>query len=284
MTLIQKALITINKILSRKSNVDIYRNDFDSCAVEYDAVPTRKLLGKFTEDVLRELNIKPGMCCIDLGCGTGHATEIIDRLVRPNGRVVGCDISKPMLEVAKKRLGSSSVTEFINQDMLTFLHEQQNNSVDLITAFWAIGYSEPSKILKEIGRVLAKSGYVAILVNTQKSLSELQKLVTNVLLRHPFVLEHIPPINFPSDINAFRRMLKPTGLSISALLENSCEQSFNTGESLISWVKTAGPCAGFRSALKENKQEFVFNKIEEMVDQKGGIKLTFRFIRFIGKK
>ncbi len=284
MALIQKVLITINKILNQKSNVDIYRKDFDSCAVEYDAVPTRKLLGKFTEDVLRELNIKPGMYCIDLGCGTGHATEIIDRLVCPNGRVVGCDISKPMLEVAKKRLGSSSVTKFINQDMLTFLHEQQNNSVDLITAFWAIGYSEPAKILKEIGRVLAKSGYVAILVNTQKSLSELQKLVTIILLRHPFVINYIPPVNFPSNIRSFRLMIDKAGLEIKSLREESCEQSFDSGESLVSWMKTSGPCAGFRGALKKNRRDFVFDKIREIVDHNGRIKLTFRFLYFVGTK
>lgn len=284
MTLIQKALITINKILSQKSNADIYRNDFDSCAPTYDIAVTRKLLGKFTEEVLKELEFRHGMRCIDLGCGTGHATEIIANHVGSDGQVIGYDISESMLAIAREKVKNSPSAKFINKDMLVALRGQESNSIDLITAFWALGYSESNKVLREITRVLIPGGQVAILVNTQESLAELQKLVSKILVRHPFVLEHIPPINFPSDINAFRRMLKPTGLSISALLENSCEQSFNTGESLISWVKTAGPCAGFRSALKENKQEFVFNKIKEMVDQKGGIKLTFRFIRFIGKK
>jgi demethylmenaquinone methyltransferase/2-methoxy-6-polyprenyl-1,4-benzoquinol methylase len=284
MALIQKALIAVNKILSRKSNTNIYRDDFDNCAVEYDAVPTRKLLGKFTEDVLRELNIKPGMRCIDLGCGTGHSTEIIANQVSPNGLVIGYDISKSMLEIAKKRLEALSTTKFINKDMLVALLEQKADSVDLVTVFWALGYTEPNKVLKEIARVLIPGGQVAVLVNTQESLAELQKLVSKILIRHPFVLKYIPPINFPSNIRSFRLMVDKAGLKIKSLREESCEQSFDSGELLVSWMKTSGPCAGFRGVLKENRRDFVFNKIREIIDHNGGIKLTFRFLYFIGTK
>src|SRR3989338_6081556 len=49
-------------------------------------------------------------------------------------------------------------------------------------------------------------------------------------------------------------------------------------------MKTSGPCAGFRGALKENRRDFVFDKIRETVDHNSGIKLTFRFIYFVGEK
>lgn len=284
MAFIQKVFLAANKLLSRKGDADLYRNDFDSCAQTYDIAATRSLLGKITENVLKELNLKPGMRCLDLGCGTGHATEIIGRLVQPNGSVIGYDTSEPMLEIAKRKLGITSVTRFVKRDMLAALREHQDNSIDSITAFWAIGYSEPEKVLKEIRRVLVKDGYVAILVNTHSSLYELQRLVTKVLLRHPFVVQHIPPINFPSNLKAFMHMLKHSGLKINTLSENSCVQSFDTGASLVWWMKTAGPCAGFRRALKENRREYVFNKIQETVDRNGGIKLTFHFIRYIGTK
>lgn len=284
MVLIQKVLITVNKILSRKSEADIYRSDFDSCAPTYDIAITRKLLGEFTEDVLKELKFRSGMRCMDLGCGTGHATGIIASCVGPNSLVVGCDISEPMLEIARERLQNLSYTKFINKDMLVVLREHEDSSIDLITAFWALGYSEPNKVLKEIKRVLIPDGQVAILVNTQESLAELQKLVTKILIRHPFVLKYIPPVNFPSNIKSFHLMVDKAGLKIKSLVEKSCEQSFDTGEALISWMKTSGPCAGFRGALKENRREFVFDKIKEIVDYNGGIKLTFRFIRFIGTK
>ncbi|MBL7084544.1 MAG: methyltransferase domain-containing protein [Candidatus Omnitrophica bacterium] len=284
MALIQELLLVANKLLSRKRNADIYREDFDSCAQTYDATVTRHLLGTITEGLIKELNLKPGMRCIDLGCGTGHATEIIDRLIQPNGSVIGYDVSEPMLEIARRKLGTSSVTKFIKGDMLTALRKHQDDSVDLITAFWAIGYSQPEKVLKEIRRVLVKNGHIAILVNTQSSLYELQRLVTKILFRHPFVLRYIPPIDFPSGINVFKRIIERLELSINVLSEQFCVQSFSSGASLISWMKTGGPCAGFRRALRDDRREYVFNKIQEAVKRKGGIKLTFRFIRYIGTK
>ncbi len=284
MALIQKALIVVNKILSRRSKADIYRSDFDSCAPTYDIVVTRKLLGKFSEDMLKELEFRPGMHCIDLGCGTGHATEIISSYVGSNSSVIGYDISESMLEIARDRLKNSSNAKFFNKDMLVALREQEANSVDLITAFWALGYSEPHKVLREIAQVLAPTGQVAILVNTQESLAELQKLVSKILIRHPFVLKYIPPVNFPSNIRSFHFMVDEVGLKIKSLREESCKQFFDSGELLVSWMKTSGPCAGFRGALKENRRDFVFNKIREIVDHNSGIKLTFRFIYFIGTK
>ena len=284
MKFIRRVLVAISKVFGRRSNLDIYSKDFDSCAETYDIVETRKLLGKFTEDMLKELNLKPGMHCLDLGCGTGHATEIIERFVRPDGSVVGCDVSEPMLGIAREKLSNSAITKFVKQDMLSFLQSQRGNSADLITAFWAIGYTEPANVLKEIERVLSKGGRAAIIVNIQESLSELQKIVTKIILRNPFMLKYIPPINFPSGVKAFRKMSGKAGLKIDTLLEDSCVQVFDSGASLISWMKRAGPCAGFREALKEKYYDCVFGNIENTVNQNGGIKLTFRFIRYVGTK
>jgi ubiquinone/menaquinone biosynthesis C-methylase UbiE len=284
MGLTQRLFLMVNRFFSRDRDMLIYRNDFDNCAQSYDIAVTRRLLGKFTENVLKELDLKPGMRCVDLGCGTGHGTEIMDRLVRPQGSVIGYDISECMLGIARKKLGHDSVAKFIKKDMLDALRDHQSDSIDLITSFWALGYSKPESVLKEINRVLVKGGYAALLVNIQTSLYELQKLVLKILIRHPFILKYIPPINFPPNHKEFRRMVKHSGLKIDSLSENSCMQSFDTGASIVSWMKTAGPCAGFRGALREDRQEYVFNKIQEAVDRDGGINLTFRFIRFIGKK
>jgi radical SAM protein with 4Fe4S-binding SPASM domain len=273
MTFLRKTIIVASKFLSRQDNKDIYQKDFESSAKEYDAAVTRKLLGKFTEDILNELELKPGMRCVDLGCGTGHATEIINSRINFSGLVVGYDIAESMLDIARQKLKNSSSAKFVNKDMLVALREQEANSVNLVTAFWALGYSEPNKVLREIGRVLASDGQVAILVNTQESLSELQKLVSKILIHHPSVLKYIPPVNFPSGIRSFRAMADKAGLSIKCLREESCVQAFDTGEALISWMKTSGPCAGFRGALKENRRDY-----------SGGIKLTFRFLYFVGSK
>lgn len=46
--------------------------------------------------------IKPGMRVADLGCGPGKTTFYLNKLVQPNGSVVGVDISKQRIEYAQK--------------------------------------------------------------------------------------------------------------------------------------------------------------------------------------
>lgn len=267
-----------------KRGSEAYLKDFDRYAQTYDAAVTRQLLGKFTEDVIKELGIKPDMRCIDLGCGTGHAVELMEPLVKPGGFIIGCDTSKSMLEAARKKLSGLGAVEFAEQDMLWFLETRQDGSADIITAFWSMGYSRPAKVLKQIGRVLTKGGRAAILVNTQTSLSELQEITLRIIMKNPFMLKRVPRINFPSGIEEFKRMLKNSGVKTDILSQGFCVQSFGNGESLVSWMKSSGPCAGFREAIKEKYRDYVFDKIRESADRKGGVKLTFRFIRFIGTK
>ncbi|MGA1796357.1 MAG: class I SAM-dependent methyltransferase [bacterium] len=284
MGLAQRSLILLNRLLGRKVDAGIYGDDYDRCAQTYDAAVTRRLLAAFTGDILKELDVGAGMRCIDLGCGTGHATAILDGYVRPNGSVIGYDISGAMLALAGQRLGISSGTRFVHKDMLCALQGHGDESIDVIAACWSLEYGDPERILKEAQRVLARGGRIAVLVNTRGSLPELQRLVTRILLRNPFSLRSFPPLLFPPGIDAFRRMVGRAGLSVRTLSEKTCVHHFETGESLVEWMKTAGPCAGFRGALREERSEYIYDKIREAVDRMNGVRLTFRFIYFIGIK
>lgn len=284
MSLLKSIFVITSRLLNRKYDSALYRADFDSHAQEYDSVVTRQLLGKETEKLINELEIRSDMRCFDLGCGTGHATKLIADRVGSNSFILGCDVSESMLNIAKKKFENGAGAVFLKQDMLESLRDQKENSFDLVTAFWSLGYSEWDKVLKEVKRVLKDGRCVAVLVNTQESLKELQNLVIKIILRNPFVLKSIPPINFPRDIKLFGSFVKHVGLNTITISEGSCEQSFASGEALVSWMKTAGPCAGFRSAIKDHCRDIVFKKIEDLVNDRDGIKLTFRFIRFIGTK
>src|SRR5579864_7079512 len=48
---------------------------------------------------------RAGSTVIDAGCGCGATTIELARAVGPSGRIIGLDISEPMLERAKERLG-----------------------------------------------------------------------------------------------------------------------------------------------------------------------------------
>jgi SAM-dependent methyltransferase len=55
-----------------------------------------------TAALLARAALSPGMRCIDLGCGGGHVTLEIARLVAPEGSVVGVDMDEIKLDLARQ--------------------------------------------------------------------------------------------------------------------------------------------------------------------------------------
>ncbi len=68
----------------------------------FQALLDRQLdpLGRAVIDALAP---NPGERILDVGCGCGHTTVELAAIVGDSGRVVGADISRPMLEVARTR-------------------------------------------------------------------------------------------------------------------------------------------------------------------------------------
>ena len=52
---------------------------------------------------LAVLDVRPGECALDVGCGCGQTSVELGALVGTGGRVIGLDVSAPMLAVARDR-------------------------------------------------------------------------------------------------------------------------------------------------------------------------------------
>jgi SAM-dependent methyltransferase len=61
-------------------------------------------------EALKALAPRPGEAVIDIGCGCGQTSFLLADLVGREGRVVGVDVSAPMLAVARHRPASNSTT------------------------------------------------------------------------------------------------------------------------------------------------------------------------------
>jgi len=80
---------------------------FDRQAAGYDRSHTvRRFQSRALMCVLSYIDLRPGMCVLDLGCGTGSGTLEIARRVGPSGMVVGLDASSRMIEEAERKSGS----------------------------------------------------------------------------------------------------------------------------------------------------------------------------------
>ena len=284
MNLLLRTLFKLAGGLSR-SGEDAYRKDYDLRARTYESAETRPMLKKVTKEFISGLGLRPGLRCLDLGCGTGYSSLLLDRAVSPTGLVEGCDNSEAMLREAEKlRAGALSVTRFARSEMLEFLGSRPPGSADLIGSFWAAEYCPLDKLFGLIRRALKTGGTAAMLVNTHESLSELQRTVMPVLFRNPGYIGCFPPINFPPDIQSFGKSAEKNGLAIERLEERSLEHKFRDADSAMSWIKGSGPAAGLTSSLKKECLGSFYTDVRKTIENKNGFAVTFRYLEFTGRK
>lgn len=100
---------------------------------------------------------------IDIGCGTGHALIQFRKL--GFNRIIGVDISKNMLDSAKKLIDDNKMSdsiELLNCDVRK-LDMIEPDSVDVCTALGVIEYLEKDKpLLSEVYRILKPNGVAVI--------------------------------------------------------------------------------------------------------------------------
>lgn len=195
----------------------------------YDRIaPIYDIWGKLTESKARNraielAEIKDGQNILEVAVGTGLAFyEIVKR--NPNGKNIGIDLSRGMLEKAKNRVSKISVANYSLNVGTAFNLDVENESIDTLVnnyMFDLIPFEDMDKILIEFRRVLKKGGKL-ILVNMtegERFGSKLYDFVYNIspkamggcrgvkltesLRKHDFkveVREYFQQMLFPSEV------------------------------------------------------------------------------------
>jgi demethylmenaquinone methyltransferase/2-methoxy-6-polyprenyl-1,4-benzoquinol methylase len=95
---------------------------FDSIAGSYDRMNDLMTAGlhyRWREIGVMLAQVGPGASALDVCCGTGEFAFALRRVVGPEGRVVGVDVSEKMLDVARDKCGRNQLyVEFRKGDIL----------------------------------------------------------------------------------------------------------------------------------------------------------------------
>jgi SAM-dependent methyltransferase len=114
----------------------------------------------FSDAALIRAAVEPGEWVIDIGCGCGATTLQLAELVGPKGKVLGVDVSKPMLERAKQRGAGNPVLSFAEADATTYPFEP--GAADLLfSRHGVMFFPEPERAFANRRSALKPNGRVA---------------------------------------------------------------------------------------------------------------------------
>ncbi|HEX6115484.1 MAG TPA: bifunctional demethylmenaquinone methyltransferase/2-methoxy-6-polyprenyl-1,4-benzoquinol methylase UbiE [Solirubrobacterales bacterium] len=146
------------------------RGMFDRIAGVYDLMNTAMTAGlhhRWRERTADRAELGPGESALDVCCGTGDLALELSRRVGREGRVVGCDFSERMLELARAKAGGAGAPiAFEWADALELPYGDA--AFDAVTVGFGVrNLADLDRGLAEMARVLRPAGRLAILEITQ---------------------------------------------------------------------------------------------------------------------
>jgi demethylmenaquinone methyltransferase/2-methoxy-6-polyprenyl-1,4-benzoquinol methylase len=144
---------------------------FDRIAGVYDRMNSTMTVGldrRWRERTVDRVEPLSGARALDVCCGTGDLALELGNRIGPEGSVVGCDFSEPMLDLARQKAGEREAANvrFEWADALALSYD--DGTFDAVTVGFGVrNFADLDRGLAELARVLRPGGRLAILEITQ---------------------------------------------------------------------------------------------------------------------
>lgn len=265
-----------NNIINSK---DISKS-FNRISSNYDSVYLKQITSSSTpmlDEIINKLQAKTkeDLNILELACGTGFNSNYIYSKLK-TGTYTLVDISKNMLTSAKSNCDFNCI--FVESDMLAYLNNCSDNSMDVIICAYAISYHSPKEIIKECCRVLKNGGFFGVIDNLKGTLPELKKLYPKLLIEHYDLVNKLI-IKLPHSRNEyfFEKMFVDNRFNRINLKSSSHTLNFNNKTNLCHFLSTSGILSPLDCAINLEHSE-VKSTLTNLLDYYNINRLTHKYI------
>jgi len=263
---------------------NLINKNYNKIADDYDQNWTY-YIHDLSEKMLNHLPILEDADALDLTCGTGFITGKLAKLT--NGKIVGVDASKGMLDIARENHGENCT--FINSDLMSFLKSQPSNSIDVVTCGWGLGYFSPLEILKEVSRILKPNGIVGIIDHSRLSNLDIVRSAFYAFAEKPDILKHKMKTYYLKNSRSLSIRMKLCNFDVLERwdeMKTFYEQDARTVINRL--TKTGAAVGGIDFATDDNDREIFYNRLAEIIQDrcwnKKGIPIKYRCYVAIARK
>ncbi|HMT05188.1 MAG: methyltransferase domain-containing protein [Solirubrobacterales bacterium] len=158
--------------------------------------------------VIDRLELKGDETVVDAGCGSGNVTEdLLERL--PDGRVIGVDGSRKMVEEANRRLGDDPRAAFVCQDLAGLeLDGQVDHVFSNATFHWI---ADHDRLFRSLAGVTRPGGRLVAQCGGRGNVADVVSALAVINREQPFAGifgEHVDPWNFAGPEETEMRLLQ----------------------------------------------------------------------------
>jgi ubiquinone/menaquinone biosynthesis C-methylase UbiE len=265
------------------------RRAWDLCAENYDRCLTQAFT-PIARKLVSLVQLRSGQRVLDVATGNGLAALLAARLVGPQGRVVGVDLSETMVALARNRAREEGVN---NADFFAMDAEDLDlppHSFDaVICALGLMLFPQPDRALGEMHRVLKMGGHFALAVFGRGSRVALRALM------EPFIPLMPPPPQRGPSIFGYGRSevleaaVEAAGFSVVRTEQQAHTLTFSEAEGAWEMLLSLGRLAQMHSMLppepqEELKQQVLRIATEQYTNPQGALELPFEITYALARR
>lgn len=194
------------------------RATYDAARTHFDAAPLG-FWARYGQQTVARLALAPGARVLDVCSGTGASALPCARRVGPSGSVVGVDLSRPLLEIARAKAEREQLrnVQFVEADMTSL--DFPDASFDAVVIVFGVFFA-PDLVaqVRELSRVLRPGGVLAVTTWGPRLFEPLYSaFLESVRRRRPLAPEYRPwdRLTTPEDVARLLRRAELRGVEVS---------------------------------------------------------------------